>query len=190
MMNVTIEWPHFVLPTMGMLLELQASIGIRGALVHLSRTQKAGTLAWIINRPIYAGYKIITTIHRDNQINCVQDLVVVLMDNLPEDHQASTAGFSSLSWLCSEFTPIRFSIRITAIARTRLTNWLIAPSTSKSTREISKQPFLMGRPILLDHSVSRLAHTPSIVSYSCQMETHSSHSCFNPEALSFPLSLP
>lgn len=162
-----------------------------GLLVHLSRTQKAGTLAWIKNRPIYAGYKIITTIHRDgNQINCVQDLAVALMGNLPEDHQASTAGFSSSSWSCSEFTPTRFSIRIIAAMRTRSTSWLIAPSTTKSTREISKQPFLMGRPILLDHSVSRLAHTPSIVSYNCQMETHNFRSCSSPEALPFPLSLP
>src|SRR5438046_6852388 len=133
-------------------------------MVHLSRTQKAGTLAWINNRPIYSGYKIITTIHQDdNQTHCVQDKVGAQMDSQAREvHLASTVGSLSSSWLCLEYTHTHFSLRIATTIRARSTSWLIVSITTKSMLGISKQPFLMGRPILLENSNNQLVPIPSI----------------------------
>src|SRR2546421_6764505 len=126
--------------------------------------QKAGTLAWINNQPIYSGYKIITTIHQDdNPTNCAQDQAADQMDSLAREAPlASTVGSLSSSWLCLEYTRTRFSLRIATTIRIRSTSWLIVPITIRSTLGISKQPFLLGRQILLEISNNRLAPTLSI----------------------------
>lgn len=133
-------------------------------MVTLSRTQKAGTLTWINNQPIYSGYKIITTIHQaDNQTNRAWDQAGAQMASLAREvHPVSTVGSLSSSWLCLEYTHTRFSLRITTTIRIRSTSWLIVPITVKSMLGTSKQPFLMGRQILLENSNSRLAPIPSI----------------------------
>jgi hypothetical protein len=133
-------------------------------MVHLSRTQKAGTLAWINNQPIYFGYKIITTIHQDdNPTNLAQDQASAQMDSLAREvHLASTVGSLSSSWLCLEYTHTRFSLRIATTIRTRSISWLIVSITIKSMLGTSKQPFLMGRQILLENSNNQLVPIPSI----------------------------
>jgi hypothetical protein len=61
--------------------------GVQVTPVCLPGTQKAGYLAWINNRPIYFGYKIIITDHlSDNKTSLA--LVVVLTGNLRSAAQA------------------------------------------------------------------------------------------------------